>query len=129
MGGQTYLVDVAIVHPTAPSNVVEAAQSLSTAKKRAKVKTRQYNEMCRQQNAIFVPFVLETYGGFGPQAVHFLKDVADFSHQHVGLDREEVIVDLKTSIAVAVQNGNSSIISRGLQDSVRNIRTITSRFS
>ena len=60
--------------------------------------------------------------------VRVADDVADHAHQHLELDRDEVIVDLKSSIAVAVQNGNSSIISRGLQDSIRNIRTFTSRF-
>ena len=81
--------------------------------------------MARQQNATFVPFVIESFGGFGPRAVEFLKEVADFAHQHMDFDRDEVIVDLKTSIAVAVQNGNSAIIARGLQDSIRNIRTVT----
>jgi hypothetical protein len=129
MGHRLFLVDVSIVHPTATSNVVQAARSLSAAKKREKVKLRQYSEMARQQSATFVPFVIESFGGFGPRAVEFMKEVADFAHQHMDFDRDEVIVDLKTTIAVAVQNGNSAIIARGLQDSIRSIRTITSRVS
>ena len=107
--------------------MVQAARPLATAKKREKAKIRQYSDMSRQQNATFVPFVLETFGGFGSRAVSFLKVVADFAHEHLELDRDEVIVDLKSSLAVAVQNGNSNIISRGLQDSIRRTRTLETR--
>ena len=90
LGHQTYLVDVSIVHPTAPSNVVQAARPLNTAKKREQAKIRQYSSMSRQQNAIFVPFVLETFGGFGKRAVRFLKDIAQFADGVMDWDRTEI---------------------------------------
>ena len=56
-------VDVTIVNPTAPSNLVHAQRMLGAATEAEKRKIRKYDELSSQQNYTFIPFVIETYGG------------------------------------------------------------------
>jgi len=68
------MLDVTVVHPSAPSYLVTAAASeLGAATKREKEKIKKYSDLARQESCTFVPIVLETFGAFGTMTSGFLK--------------------------------------------------------
>jgi hypothetical protein len=75
--GKGAAIDVAVVSPVADSMVVWAAQhGGSTGRKKEKSKIHQYAIDCRAQDLQFIPLVLESFGGFAPLGMAFLKTVA-----------------------------------------------------
>ena len=80
LGPKTYHIDVRVTHPTSLSYVAVACQgSLRAASVAAQEKKRQYGAMASAEGAEFVPFVVETFGGFGKEARDFISDVAKFA--------------------------------------------------
>ena len=54
--GHRFIIDVAIVHPTAPSHVQSAAKaSLLVAEAAAKAKREKYQQLAKKLNATLVP--------------------------------------------------------------------------
>ena len=48
---------------------------LHAATDREKRKTTKYKALATEEGSAFVPFVMETYGGFGPKAGRFLGEL------------------------------------------------------
>ena len=67
LGSSEYLIDVMVTHPTAASNVNVAMYPLGAALKGETMKSKKHKDKARG-GAIFVPYVVETYGGTGRQA-------------------------------------------------------------
>ena len=77
LGPKSYHVDVRVTHPTSTSYVELACQGpLRAADAAAQEKKRRYAAMASAEGAEFVPFVVETYGGFGTDARAFMDDLA-----------------------------------------------------
>lgn len=71
-----YLLDASVTHPAAPSYCRASAFTLlHAATDREKRKTTKYKALATEEGSAFVPFVMETYGGFGPKAGRFLGDL------------------------------------------------------
>ena len=67
-------------------------------------------------NAEFVPFVIESYGAFGPAAVQFMKRVAEYAEDSLsGWSRLEVLNGFVGAAQVAVQTGNAFVSNEGAQ--------------
>ena len=80
LGAKLFYIDVTVVHPTAASYLHEAAgASLKIAKKAERSKSRQYKDKAKRERATFVPFVMETFGGFGKCARDFVNLLATFA--------------------------------------------------
>jgi len=76
------MIDVSVVNSLANSYVAAAAIPLGAAKLREREKARNYEERVRALGCDFYPFVMESTGGFGPQAEKFIeKFVEDVSMQ------------------------------------------------
>eukprot|EP00005_Dracoamoeba_jomungandri_P008786 CAMPEP_0174275236 /NCGR_PEP_ID=MMETSP0439-20130205/59713_1 /TAXON_ID=0 /ORGANISM="Stereomyxa ramosa, Strain Chinc5" /LENGTH=1043 /DNA_ID=CAMNT_0015367321 /DNA_START=1318 /DNA_END=4450 /DNA_ORIENTATION=- len=72
-GTQVIYLDVSIVHPTAQSYLKYGAEKDGYAcANREKEKDRMYKERIEAQGDTFFPFVLESYGRFGSQALKVL---------------------------------------------------------
>ena len=62
-------VDVAVVHPLAPSIAFTTVKSgLEAVEKKAEAKTAHYASQCAESNIEFSPFVLSTFGAVGEEA-------------------------------------------------------------
>ena len=117
---KVYLIDVTIVNPTAPSNLVHAQRMLGAATEAEKRKIRKYDELSSQQNYTFIPFVIETYGGIGKKAQTFLDALSVFAHDNMTVcSRFDVVNGLKYAIACSLQRGNSLIAHAGYANAVR----------
>ena len=116
-------MDVTIVHPTAPSNISHSKKSLGQADVAERLKINKYEELSQNQNAIFIPFVIETYGGLGKKAQDFLNELSIFAIDHTTVrSRFDVVSGLRYAIACSVQRGNAMIASAGYANALRVFR-------
>jgi hypothetical protein len=124
----TYLIDVTVTNPTAPSNMHHVKKPLSQAKRAEKAKENKYRraleninaDMNNQSPIKFIPFVLEAFGGMASQAEKFLNHLSAFSRDHLSAwSHYDIVSGLKKAIATAVQQGNGMVILAGYNDSIR----------
>ena len=84
---------------------------LSAAHLRERQKVSKYRKVAEGESAIFVPFVLESWGGFGTQALKFVSDVASLARENLSLAQSEP--DFRGSmvrcLAIALQVGNAHV--------------------
>ena len=72
LGPKSYHIDVRVTHPASLSYVETACQGpLRAAEAAAQEKRRRYAAMAHADGADFVPFLVETFGGFGKDARTF----------------------------------------------------------
>jgi hypothetical protein len=105
------MVDVSVIHPGAPSFARQAHVPLSAAHLRERQKISKYRKVAEGESAMFVPFVLESWGGFGTQALKFVSDVASLARENLSLAQSEP--DFRGSmvrcLAIALQVGNAHV--------------------
>jgi hypothetical protein len=113
LNGRQYLVDVTIRHPPCKTNIGHGAarQQLAAAHQGESEKKAKYAAMAKAQQACFIPFSVETYGGLGKSARKLIKLIASSAQEQLYMmDEEEVRKELKGSVAVAIQKGNARIL-------------------
>jgi hypothetical protein len=97
-------MDVSVIHPGAPSFAPQAHVPLSAAHTRERQKTSKYRKVAEAESASFVPFVLESFGGFGTQALKFVSDAASLARESVSLAQSEPdFRSMVRSLAIALQ--------------------------
>jgi hypothetical protein len=88
------------------------------AKEQEKIRT--YTDMVRQQQMAFVPFIMDTHGGFGPAAANFLRTLSVHSCDPMGAWSQAEIDDrLRDTLAVAGQDGNWYIVHSSYLNAAR----------
>ena len=69
LGARLFYVDVSVVHPTAASYIPTSSRRiLATAAAAERRKDAKYLQRAAAENAEFVPFIVESFGGFGNKA-------------------------------------------------------------
>jgi len=120
LGMRRYLIDVAIVSPSAPSNRRAARRQLATARAMERAKARKYAAMAEANNATVIPFVIEDYGAFGEGATSFCRVLSNFlasdGRQASGAQSVEILI---AGIAIAVQRGNARMVMDGVYGQMR----------
>ena len=108
-----FQLDASVTHPAASSFVfVDIAQRrLGAAKAREAVKRRHYEDRCLP--GFFIPFVLETYGAFGPAATEFMKRIARWADNLSGVDAAVFYARMRTAISSSLARGNALVVFRG----------------
>jgi hypothetical protein len=109
------LCDVRISHPLCPTHVSSAAtQQLAVAMLGERIKTNKYKSTAEQHEAKFIPFVMESTGGIGPESAKLLDQIILASRDHNTLWPHEVVSqELRGAVAVAVQKGNAMTMIAG----------------
>jgi hypothetical protein len=108
--GQHVLTDVAIVHPGAHARN-QPANSTATAKKAATGKRTRYAAIASRHDAELIPFVVETCGGLGKDAIALLDVISGAASEHLSLwSQEDAAKEMLNSVAIAVQKGNAMAI-------------------
>jgi hypothetical protein len=117
---QHYLVDVVISHPLCPTHVRSAAKKPLAAAYQAEIrKDNKYHRTAQVQHAEFVPFALETMGGMAPKAVKLLHHILTSCRDEMTLwPHDQLMAELRGSIAVAVQRGNAMCMLSGYSRAV-----------
>ena len=111
-----FIIDVSVRHPTARSHVAVGARGpLKVAEQAAREKTRKYEGMAAGLHAQFVPFILETYGGWSSGAANLVRRwVKTALEQDDTWGSAELHQDLKMCVAVAIQKWNAAAIMASL---------------
>ena len=106
--GRHVLSDVAVVHPLSARGRQNPAASLATAKDMESRKRRKYAAIASRHDAELLPFVVETCGGLGPDALAVLNLISGAASEHLSLwSREDAATDVLHSVAIAIQKGNA----------------------
>ncbi len=117
LGNQRFLIDVTVRNPTCPSHLVAASKkSLATAAAAEREKTTKYRDIAKDNDATFVPFAIETYGGIGDEANKFVITlIAVAKKLQYTWAPSEIVSSIRHSIAVAIQKENACIVFDGLR--------------
>jgi hypothetical protein len=109
------LTDVSVVHITSPSYL---SRQIDPVIARESEKNNSYRDLARSRQASFIPFVLDTYGGFGKQASQLLNllcaEEATLGFRPSIFEGLHPAAYTRRAISFALQRGNSSIISAGI---------------
>jgi hypothetical protein len=99
-------IDVTVRDPVLESyeGDLDACEEKANADKR-----KQYEQSAKQEKAQIVPFLLNIFGGWGNEAVEFVKTVSKANSQkNTGLTNQEFLYSMSTEIAIALQKGNAA---------------------
>lgn len=119
LGSSYYLVDVQVKHPIAKSNSSKAMKALGAATKCEEDKIKKHQEKANKLGAVFVPYVIESFGAFGKEADAFNKIIADFGvHYNSTMPRDELLDFIIYKVAEAIQLGNHMIVEKGFQNAL-----------
>jgi hypothetical protein len=118
--GQVVYLDTSIVDPTAPSRARRDPRALQAAEEVEGAKEAKYREAMVRLGSPLVPFVAETYGALGKQAIAFLQklatQVADAQHWHpMPLSYSSILRRMVSEVAITIHRGNSGVITEGLR--------------
>jgi hypothetical protein len=129
LGAKSYHIDVRVTHPTSTSYVEVACQGpLRAAEVAAAEKKRRYAALARAEGADFVPFIVETYGGFGKEARAFIDDLAKFAAITSQVwSASEMRFMVRSEVHRALFEGNLRVANAVLQQS-NPIRYASGRF-
>ena len=112
---RTIATDVSIIHPAAASYCKQAAKILGAAAIREKEKKRDYSDQALAEGLDFIPFVLETFGGFGREATSLLDLLMDEGSLK-GMDTlggMRARTFITRALSICLQGGNALILQDG----------------
>ena len=118
----TCATDVSVVYGEAKSHLPSALkgvrkQAMKECKAREGVKHQKYAQSCKAMGASFVPFVVESHGYLGNEAVKLINSLAHHASEVMGVEEKELAGYLQRRVAVAVQRGNAWLDRTAMQRS------------
>ena len=103
----THLVEVAVMTPTAKTFLKKAQEKQGGAAVREDSKTNKYQKSASAADATFVPFVMESFGTIGKQALKFIDNIVIHAYDvapdlfSLAALRREIIDSLSTTLQIA----------------------------
>ena len=117
INGKDGAIDVTVVGPLSASNVAgAAAEAGSSLAKACKRKVKDTAEACRREGITFLPFALETLGGFHSGAISQVKQLAAALARSKGLEEGEVTGQLFGRLSLTLMRANALMLSSRRQD-------------
>ena len=111
-GNASFMIDVSVVHPAADSYARGASRVATyAARLRENDKTRKYKALADRNGFTFVPFVMETTGAMGAEALRFLSMLSEDADHPASFLR-----NAKRRLAIALQRGNFRVVREGFQN-------------
>ena len=115
--GKDGAIDVTVTSPLASSNVAGAAAEAGASLTKACMrKTRDTADACRREGLVFLPFALETLGGFHSGAVTQVKLLASALARSRGSEEGEATSQLFGRLSLNLMRGNALMLSSWHQD-------------
>ena len=110
--GKDAAIDVTVTSPLAKSNVAGAAAKAGASLDKACLrKKRETEDACRQEGLVFLPFALETLGGFHSGALAQVKLLGSALARSKGLDENEVTSQFFGRLSLCLMRGNAIMLS------------------
>ena len=82
LGSRHYHIDVRITNPMSDSYTRVARQTLGAAMQAEREKKRKHKSNAERVGAIFVPYIIETYGGVAPEARTLNRIIGRFAEDY-----------------------------------------------
>ena len=109
--GRKVALDVSVTSPTLKAFLHRAAETAATAiEVRKASKIRAHFENCQAQGVFFQPLVVESFGGWDPVAVDFLKKMATKEARRWGKTPAVEIKHFFQRLSIALQRGNAALL-------------------
>jgi len=110
-------IDVTVTRPTNASHLNRSGASAShtplvSTKAPAQLKHNKYDAIAQTNNYRMIPFVLESYGGFGVEASALLQQLSAFSQE---LSPREFLLHAHRRLSVTLQSSNADIAQLAMQ--------------
>ena len=110
--GRKVAFDVSVTSPTQEAILFQAADRPAAAIDARKAsKNRAHLSDCRAQGIHFQPLVVETFGGWCPEAISYLKEIARLNARRWGRDSALEIKYLFQRLSISLQRGNAALIA------------------
>ena len=107
---KSYILDLVISHPSAPSHLLLPTARLSSAKQAEARKITRYSSLPTSTDLSLVPFSIETFGALGPKASSFLSILDSLARDSISSS----LPCIASSLAILLQKCNAYILSRGI---------------
>jgi len=116
--GVHLLTDVVVSHPLRAGVTSEKNTArLGIARHAQAGKHKSYDETAARQDAVLLPFSVETCGGMAEDAVDLLDRIATAGAEHLAFwSHNRIVQHLLAVVAVAIQKGNAMTVLRWQQD-------------
>ena len=113
-------IEVTVISPLAKSNLARAAAEKGAELAQAcQRKTRETADACRQEGLVFIPFAMETLGGFHSVALTQVKMLASALARSKGSDENEAKNQLLGRLSLILMRGNAIMLaSRSLDEDI-----------
>jgi hypothetical protein len=119
LGAKAYHIDVCVTHPTSRSYITQACQgSLASTSRAVQRKRRRFGALAAAEGATLVPFIVETFGGFGNEARALISDIAIYAANNSPAWPEyETRLTIRSEIHKALFEGNLRVANEVFQRS------------
>jgi hypothetical protein len=108
--GKDTALDVTVVNPLQTQLVSRAATKAGSAlEARFREKMTKHGEGCRLAGMVFLPMVVETFGGWEESAVAQLKKLGSALARHTGEEESQKISHLYQRLAILLVKGNAAL--------------------
>ena len=115
--GKDGAIDVTVTSPLAASNVSDAAAKPGASLGKACArKKRETAEACRAEGLVFIPFAIETLGGFDTPATTQVKQLASALARSKGSDEREAASQLFGRLSLNLMRGNALMLASRAPD-------------
>jgi len=105
-------IDVSVVNPLKVGSVAKSAKEQgATAAKAAEDKCRKYAPYVAANDVSFIPFIMETYGGLGVDAIAFIKRLATQVARHRGTEYKTEKKHLFQKLSLTLQRGVAKMLT------------------
>ena len=109
-------IDVSVVNPLRAGAVAKSAQEQgATAAATAETKSKKYASYVATNNVSFIPFIMETYGGLGIEAISFVKRLATQVARHRGTEYKMEKKHLFQKLSLTLQRGVARMLTARMQ--------------
>lgn len=114
--GLSLAIDVSFVYSESDGRVRLASKDSDLKKlvtgamgERARLKSRKYEESCKQQDLQFEAFVADSHGGLDASANRVMDHLITYGADELGCSRIELGLYLRRRVAIAIQRGNARL--------------------
>jgi hypothetical protein len=114
--------DWSVVHPASSSFQASQAREVPgyASQHRANRKTTKYDAQVRKQGGIFLPLIVETFGGFHQNVIKLLIELRKAAELS-GHPEVPSVATLRNRLSAVLIQGNAQIVTTGVSKMARNV--------
>ena len=105
--GKDAALDISIVNPLQQALVGQVAREGDSGVQHSfNLKVRKYSERCEAEGFVFIPIILDTFGGWHKESLDALKKLGRQVARQTGKEEEETVRQLRQRVAILLVRDN-----------------------